>query len=124
MYIDGVCPDLSFTFISRPPISPLAVTAYIEKLYNNNNNNNNNFNFSYLKEINFSDEFNNKLSEKVSVPFSSYRFLVVVIVVIIIVITIIVIIRPLSASATCISIIPEEGFEYLPTNLKLFLLLL
>ena len=32
MYTDGVCPDVSFTYMSRPPVSPFLVKNYISKL--------------------------------------------------------------------------------------------
>jgi hypothetical protein len=32
MYTDGVCPDVSYTYMGRPPISPFLVSNYISKL--------------------------------------------------------------------------------------------
>ena len=33
MYVEGVCPDLGYTFVNRPPASPACVQKYIEKKY-------------------------------------------------------------------------------------------
>ncbi len=33
MYVDGVCPDLSFTFLDRPPASALTIKSYVEQEY-------------------------------------------------------------------------------------------
>ena len=33
MYVEGVCPDLSYTFVNRPPASPACIQKYIEKKY-------------------------------------------------------------------------------------------
>ena len=32
LYIDGYCPDISYTYMGRPPISPYLVTNYISKV--------------------------------------------------------------------------------------------
>ena len=33
MYVEGVCPDLTYTFVNRPPASPACIQKYIEKKY-------------------------------------------------------------------------------------------
>ena len=33
MYVEGVCPDLGYTFVNRPPASPACVQKYVEKRY-------------------------------------------------------------------------------------------
>lgn len=33
MYVDGVCPDVGFSYAGHPPISPLLLRRYIEKTY-------------------------------------------------------------------------------------------
>jgi hypothetical protein len=36
MYIDGKCPDLSYTYVGRPPITPFAILDYIGRLSGTN----------------------------------------------------------------------------------------
>ena len=110
MYMNGKCPDVSYTYIGKPSMSPLMICKYIESsllgIETSSSKNVTNFIESILlsKDISSSiiSDFNTKLmktlKDKVFLPTSDMK--------------------PLSAIATCISVIPTEAKEFVPQDLK------
>ena len=122
MYVDGVCPDLSFTFLDRPPASALTIKYYIEKEFERSRARHNATKQvpSYLNsekmivlndilpvsdesnkndKINYQDAAVANLREQICIPYSRTR--------------------PLSSSAACVCVIPycEEAAKHVPLEL-------
>lgn len=110
MYLDGQCPDLSFTYAGRPPISPLLIMRFIEMSYlkarsdssDNPPNNGKLVSLDDLQDSKFGiiDEGTGAalLRSLICVPTSDAK--------------------QLSAGATCISVVPEEARVYVPSRLS------
>lgn len=103
MYMNGKCPDVSYTYIGKPSMSPFMICKYLEM---SSDKNVTSFVQSMLLSKDISSciisDFNTKLlkslKDKVFVPTSDMK--------------------PLSAIATCISVIPTEAKEFVPQDLK------
>jgi hypothetical protein len=110
MYMNGKCPDVSYTYIGKPSMSPFMICKYLESsllgIEMSSGKNVTSFveNILLSKDISSSiiSDFNTKLlkslKDKVFVPTSDMK--------------------PLSAIATCISVIPTEAKEFVPQDLK------
>ena len=112
MYSDGSCPDLSYSYFGRPPISPYVIMKYIEKAYLKSNNMmesagsdvNDGFSItindlrSNVTGVCGSGLTGSELRKVIAVPSTSSK--------------------PLSAAATCVCVIPKEGESYVPPQLK------
>lgn len=112
MYSDGSCPDLSYSYFGRPPISPYVIMKFIEKAYLKANNmvENVGTNVPDSFTVTINDLRSNttgvygnglagiELRKVISVPSTNAK--------------------PLSAAATCVCVIPKEGESYVPPQLK------
>jgi hypothetical protein len=100
MYACGECPDISYTYNGRPPITALAIRRYIERRAAEDSAAT--WDVSNASAVrNCGDAIRTKqavLTEAVKVPVSTQR--------------------SLSADATCLCVLPEEGVEYLPPGLR------
>jgi hypothetical protein len=100
MYACGECPDISYTYNGRPPMTALAIRRYIERRAAEDSAATWDIsNASAMRDC--GDAIRTKqavLAEAVKVPVSTRR--------------------SLSADATCLCVLPEEGVEYLPPGLR------
>jgi len=76
MYIEGKCSDLSFTYNGRPPVTPLAVLDYMDRVIRSDNNRNI---VSFVDaetslDGHFSTEGIRRLQERIHTPRTTFRF--------------------------------------------------
>ena len=79
MYIDGKCSDLSFTYNGRPPVTPLAVLDYMDRVIRSDSSRSSVFeaeaNQPQVTALDryFSAEGVRRLSEKIHTPRTNLR---------------------------------------------------
>jgi hypothetical protein len=102
MYARGECPDISYTYNGRPPMTALAILRYLERRAGEDTSATWDWDASNASAVRDCVEAigakQSILAEAVRVPVSS--------------------LRSLSADATCLCVLPEEGVEYLPPGLR------